>query len=114
MAVPEHAPVNKDNPFKVVIVGGGVAGLTLAHSLDKANIDYVILDKGIVAPPWGTSITIHPHGCRILHQIDCLDAVSDQCAPMEIFYQRTSSGKSFLGDNFFDAIRKRYVCKDST
>lgn len=86
-----------------------MAGLTLAHALEKAKIDYVLLDKGIVAPPWGTSITIHPHGCRILHQIDCLDAVSDQCAPMEVFHQRDSSGRSFLQDNFFDAISARYV-----
>lgn len=109
MAVPVEAPIVKDTPFKVVIVGAGVAGLTLAHSLEKAKIDYVLLDKGIVAPPWGTSITIHPHGCRILHQIGCLDAVSDQCATMEEFHFRDSNGKSFLHDRFFEAIAKRYI-----
>ena len=111
MAVPVEAPVVKENPFKVLIVGAGIGGLTLAHALDKANIDYVLLDKGVVAPAWGTSITIHPHGCRILHQIECLDAVSEECAPMGVFYQRNSSGKSFLQDNFFDAIKARYVYK---
>lgn len=109
MAVSVETPIVKDLPFKVIIVGAGVAGLTLAHSLEKGKIDYVLLDKGVVAPPWGTSITIHPHGCRILHQIGCLDAVSDQCATMEAFHQRDSNGKSFLHDDFFEAIGKRYV-----
>lgn len=109
MAIPVEALDVKQNPFKVVIVGAGVAGLTLAHSLEKANIDYVLLDKGVVAPPWGISITIHPNGCRILHQIECLDAMSDQCTPMEAFYNRNSNGKSFMQDSFFDAIEARYV-----
>ena len=112
MTVPLESPTMKENSFRVVIVGAGVAGLTLAHSLEKANIDYVLLDKGVVAPPWGTSITIHPHGCRILHQIGCLDAVSAQCAPMELFKIRNSSGKSFMQDNFFDAIAARHVRMD--
>lgn len=107
MAVTSKPPAGNEQPFKVIIVGAGVAGLVLAHSLELAKIDYVLLDKGIVAPPWGTSITIHPHGCRILHQIQSLDAVSDQCAPMELFHQRDSSGKSFLKDSFFDAIAAR-------
>ncbi|GAB1213226.1 hypothetical protein ATERTT37_002375 [Aspergillus terreus] len=40
-------------PFRVIIVGAGVAGLTLAHCLDKAGIDYLVLDKGVVAPAAG-------------------------------------------------------------
>lgn len=107
MEAPAEAPYVKGNAFKVIIAGAGVAGLTLAHSLDKANIDYVVLDKGIVAPPWGISLTIHPNGCRILHQIDCLDTVSAQCTPMEMFYQRDESGRSYLEYRLFDATKAR-------
>lgn len=32
-------------PVRVIIVGACVAGLTLAHCLDKAGIDYLMLDK---------------------------------------------------------------------
>ena len=45
------------NPFRVLIIGAGVSGLVLAHALELAKIDYVLLEKGVVAPPWGTSIT---------------------------------------------------------
>lgn len=47
----------EDKPFKVLIIGAGVSGLVLAHALELAKIDFVLLEKGIVAPPWGTSIT---------------------------------------------------------
>jgi cation diffusion facilitator CzcD-associated flavoprotein CzcO len=43
--------------FRVVIVGAGVSGLVLAHALELAKIDFILLEKGVVAPPWGTSIT---------------------------------------------------------
>ncbi|GKT41335.1 FAD-dependent monooxygenase DEP2 [Colletotrichum spaethianum] len=68
--------------FKVSIVGGDVTGLTLAHCLVLANIDYALLDKGIVAPNFGTTITSQPHGCRILHQFGCFDAVLATCDVM--------------------------------
>ncbi|CZS93680.1 hypothetical protein WAI453_001167 [Rhynchosporium graminicola] len=102
-----NSNTGRDAPFRVIIVGAGVAGLVLAHALEKASIDFILLDKGIVAPPWGTSITIHPHGCRILHQIDCLDTVSALCSPMGLFFQRDQSGKELLSQGFFDAIARR-------
>ena len=47
--------------FRVIIVGAGVSGLVLAHALELAKIDFVVLEKGVVAPPWGTSITSKIH-----------------------------------------------------
>ncbi|KAI4094600.1 MAG: hypothetical protein LQ344_002071 [Seirophora lacunosa] len=46
-----------DKPFRVIIVGAGVSGLILAHALQLAKTDFVLLEKGVVAPPWGSSIT---------------------------------------------------------
>lgn len=48
-------------PFKVIIVGGSIAGLTLAHCLSKAGIDYIVLEKRKhIAPQEGASIGILP------------------------------------------------------
>jgi len=53
--------------FRVIVVGGGVAGLTASHALQKANIDHVVLERHLEpAPPAGASIAIYPHGARIL------------------------------------------------
>lgn len=32
--------------FRAIVVGGGVAGLTAAHALRKANMDHVVLERG--------------------------------------------------------------------
>lgn len=63
-------------PFKVIIVGGGVAGLTLANCLKLANIDYVLLEaRGDIAPQVGASIGILPNGCRIFDQLGVYDKI---------------------------------------
>ena len=95
-------------PFRVIVVGGGVAGLTAAHALHKANIDHIILERGSdPAPPTGASIAIYPHGARILHQMGCLQAAKDACSPMSGFVNRTPDGKSIVDSKFFDYILEK-------
>lgn len=62
--------------FKIIIAGGGVAGLTLAAILEKFDIDYVLLEShGDIAPEVGASIGLFPNGLRILDQIGCYEAI---------------------------------------
>ncbi|EWG38549.1 hypothetical protein FVEG_01739 [Fusarium verticillioides 7600] len=98
--------MQKNSQFRVIIVGAGVTGLTLAHCLAKAGIDWVLLDKGVVAPSFGTTITLQPHGCRILHQLGCLDAVLAKCDTMGGAHCRDPTGKSFASNDFFGVVRK--------
>ncbi|KAJ6142752.1 hypothetical protein N7471_002205 [Penicillium samsonianum] len=70
-------------PFRVIVVGGGVGGLTAAHTLLRANIDYVVLEKGVIALRKGASIGIYPQGSRILDQIGCLQRARE-CADCPI------------------------------
>lgn len=83
--------------FRVVIVGGGVAGLTLANMLGKFDIDYIILEShGDIAPAVGASIGLFPNGLRILDQIDCYERVlALPQRPITISYERNSQGKPF-------------------
>ncbi|CVK91300.1 uncharacterized protein FMAN_09443 [Fusarium mangiferae] len=98
--------MQESSAFKVIIVGAGVTGLTLAHCLAKAGIDFVLLDKGVVAPSFGTTITLQPHGCRILHQLGCLDGVLAKCDTMGGAHCRDPTGKIFASNDFFGVIRK--------
>lgn len=50
--------------FKVLIVGGSVAGLSLANALERAGIDFELFEKREVAPQLGQSILLLP--CTIL------------------------------------------------
>ncbi|KAM3083626.1 hypothetical protein ACMFMG_004270 [Clarireedia jacksonii] len=54
----------EQHPFKVLIVGGSVAGLTLANALERAGIDFELFEKREVAPQLGQSILLLP--CTIL------------------------------------------------
>ncbi|KAE8313486.1 hypothetical protein BDV41DRAFT_588138 [Aspergillus transmontanensis] len=59
-----------ESPFKIIIVGGSVTGLTLAHCLDRAGIDYIVLEKHKeIHPQIGASVVIFPNGGRILEQL---------------------------------------------
>lgn len=63
--------------FKVLIAGGGVAGLTLANMLEKLNIDYQILESyKSLTPQVGASLGLAPNGLRILDQIDLADDIA--------------------------------------
>ncbi|RMJ21346.1 FAD binding domain-containing protein [Aspergillus sp. HF37] len=70
--------------FSAIVVGGSIAGLTLAHCLDNAAIDYLVLEKrsGIDDSALGGAVGIMPNGARILAQLGLDAAMSRFCEPM--------------------------------
>ncbi|KAL4962870.1 FAD-dependent oxidoreductase [Aspergillus stella-maris] len=71
------------HPFRVIIVGGSIAGLTLGHCLARAGIDYIVLEKANeVAPQVGASIGLLPHGGRVLDQLGLYEEVEKHIEPM--------------------------------
>lgn len=78
--------------FKVIIVGGSIAGLTLANILERYGIDYVLYEKhGDIAPQLGASVGLLPHGARILDQLDIFKQIEDFSMPV-------NDGQSFGPD----------------
>lgn len=103
LATPNPAP-----QFRVIVVGGGVAGLTASHCLQKAGIDHVVLERrDNVAPPEGASITIYPHGCRILHQIGCLKEVQKTCSPNPLWWMQRPDGTTFMDFDYYNTWREK-------
>lgn len=69
--------------FRVIIVGGSVAGLTLAHCLRNSGIDFLVLEShNDIAPKVGASIGINANGARILDQMGMWDDVLDSVEPL--------------------------------
>ena len=100
--------------FKVIIAGGGIAGLTLANMLEKFDIDYILLESySSIAPAVGASIGLFPNGLRILDQLGLYEQIEEIFSP-EVPYN-TSHTRSEKGDvlstitGFFAQIEKRYV-----
>ena len=69
--------------FHVLIVGGSVAGLTLANVLEQYGIEYTVIEKHrTIAPQVGASIGMLPHGSRILEQLGCYYEMRAMCGPV--------------------------------
>ena len=102
-----NADEPKNRPFRVIIVGAGVSGLAMSHALLHAGVDHVVLEKGVVAPDWGASISMWGNGSRILSQLGVLDALEAQALPLKILHTRGPTGKAFSEEAFFDMMLER-------
>ncbi|KAB8261873.1 hypothetical protein BDV32DRAFT_157866 [Aspergillus pseudonomiae] len=98
---------DKDH-FRVVIVGGSVAGLTLAHCLEQAGINHVVLEKSPdLSPQAGASIGIIPNGARILDQLGLFDAVEKMTHPLSMATITYPGGFSFC-INYPKIVNERF------
>lgn len=71
-------------PFKVIIAGGSISGLVLANALERAEIDYLLLEKRDIAPNVGQSIAVLPSTALVFEQLG-LDSTLDQvCATLKM------------------------------
>lgn len=67
-----HADSMSD--FKVIIIGAGPTGLTAAHALSKAGIDFVVLERRPqIVEDVGASLVLFPHNMRVMAQFGLLE-----------------------------------------
>ncbi|KAF4439871.1 Zeaxanthin epoxidase chloroplastic [Fusarium acutatum] len=82
------------HPFRVVIVGASVTGLSLANMLQANGIDFLVLEAyPTVAPQVGASIGLLPHGNRILDQLGLYEKVMETAPPIQVFNFRDTNGQ---------------------
>ncbi|KAK8030364.1 hypothetical protein PG990_000098 [Apiospora arundinis] len=98
-------------PFKVIIAGGGVAGLTLATMFEKFHIDYVLLEAHQeFTPQLGASIGLLANGLRILDQLGIYDRLLRMpLATLKRLTIRSPNGELLLAvDNHAEHLTKRF------
>ncbi|KAI3393383.1 hypothetical protein diail_4312 [Diaporthe ilicicola] len=60
--------------FKVIIIGAGPTGLTAAHALSKAGIDFVVLERRPqIVEDVGASIVLFSYNMRVFYQFGLLE-----------------------------------------
>jgi 2-polyprenyl-6-methoxyphenol hydroxylase-like FAD-dependent oxidoreductase len=101
--------------FRVIVAGGGLVGLTTAHILSKAGIDFVVLEQhDNVTPYLGSLLSIMPSTLRVLDQIGLL-------RPLEPFSDNVQSLHFFLADTastlrderaLFELMQTEYSTRD--
>lgn len=96
--------------FKAIIVGGSVAGLTLAHTLSKAGVDYVLLEtRDAISPQLGAGILLMPNGARILDQMGLLDKMKEFTTGLKRSIVRRDDGREVSRNEWPKIVGERCV-----
>ncbi len=67
---------SQTRPFRAIVVGGGLLGLTLGHMFAKTDMDYVVLEQhDDLMSEIGSLLSLMPQTFRVLDQLNALDAV---------------------------------------
>lgn len=102
--------MSSESTFRVIIVGGGLVGLTAAHILTKADIDFVILEQhASVAPYLGSLLSVMPTTFRVFDQVGISKPMSQVFHPAEHgFYMNAVDGSKILEEHeLLEIIRTR-------
>ncbi|KAF2163066.1 hypothetical protein M409DRAFT_68702 [Zasmidium cellare ATCC 36951] len=96
--------------MRVVIVGGGIAGLTLANALEKADIDYVLLERrGLFDPQVGASIGLSPASIRTLDQVGAAQEILDATKSIKRGRHHRADGSLIMPpDENFPLLERRF------
>ncbi|KDN46109.1 FAD binding domain-containing protein [Tilletiaria anomala UBC 951] len=97
------------SPFKVIVVGGGPADLTAAHTLYKATIDFVVLERRQeVVIDEGASLVLGVDTLRIMHQLGLLDKLKAISSELLILEKYTVDSTQFTTLRHFESMRPSF------
>ncbi|KAJ5294076.1 salicylate hydroxylase [Penicillium antarcticum] len=85
------------HPFKVIVVGAGIAGLTVALGLKKAGHEVLILERVHEIAEVGAGIQVAPNAARILGRLGLLSQVMERANVREQNSLRRYANNEELG-----------------
>jgi len=94
--------------LRVLIIGAGLAGLIMGIMLEKAGIDFLILEQASRLRPLGTSITLHPVIIDLVDQLGLLEEMFALSKPLRGITVLTSKGQR-LGRIDTRSNKQKYV-----
>lgn len=95
--------------MRVVIVGGGVAGLSLALALRRQSIDYVVLEQAPRFEPVGAGIQLSPNATRALDHMGVLARLAPETVrPGRHRFIAWDDGRPLLTTPLGDAVSEAF------
>lgn len=96
------------NTFKVIVVGGGPSGLTAAHALHLAGINFVVLERREnVVEDVGASLVLAPPSLRVMHQFGILEDLLAIGREVEFGKSFDLQGREFKNSTKVQLLRKK-------
>lgn len=97
--------------FRVIIVGAGIGGLTLASCLQHAGIDYLMLEgRDKIGFHVGAGIGLEANGDRILDQLGIRKTMEDDIKLYQEYIFRDREGKILHSNDEPQLIHARCMC----
>ena len=98
------------NTTKVIVVGGGPVGVTAAHALAKAGIDFILLEsRPTIVMDAGSNLVLSPTGLRALGQLGMLSALNSVSSPLAKFSRFDHKGRDIGDTMFFTYFQQKSV-----
>lgn len=99
-----------DKGFKVIVVGGGPMGLTVAHALYLAGIDFVVFERRpAIVEDKGASLVVYPHTFRVMHQFGLMEALLAIGGELHHHQSFTADGNAFKEGTRYGRLREKQV-----
>ncbi|KAK2018366.1 FAD/NAD(P)-binding domain-containing protein [Colletotrichum eremochloae] len=93
----------------VIVVGGGPVGMTAAHALSRAGIDFVLLEsRPTIVLDAGSNLVLSPTGLRALSQFGILPALNKASSPLPKFRRFDHHGRDIGDTLFFTYVKQNH------
>lgn len=93
---------------KIIVIGGGPVGITAAHALSKAGIDFVLIEsRPEIVMDAGSGLVLSAMGLRALGQLGLLPALNNMSTEVDKFQRLDHKGRDIGDTMFFTYLKER-------